>query len=340
MPHPFMSQPLVTIVTPAYNQERYIAECVQSTLAQTYQNWEQVVVDDGSTDRTREIVASFGDPRVRLIALPHRGLSALAASYNAALTASPGSLVAILEGDDSWPADKLALQVPSFDDSRTVLSWGRSETMDESSRAIGEMTRVHTRAEMMRWNTTDAFHRLVRSDLFAPSLTVMLRRSALDAIGGFRQTGSSLFVDLPTWLWLTASHDGDVVFLNRTLGRYRIHDAQTTKRTGVEMTRQHLETVLATAAALDRAALERVGWNERSRRSAVTRGRLAVGEGLLSSRQYREARQTFMSALDEADRMADRMLAAGGVLSSLLGVDLVKGVFGIRASLKRRLRPD
>lgn len=335
-----MSQPLVTIVTPAYNQERYVAECIRSTIAQTYENWEQVVVDDGSTDRTREIVQSFDDPRVRLIALPHRGLASLASSYNSALAASSGSLVAILEGDDAWPADKLALQVPLFDDSGVLLTWGRSGTMDEVGRTKGELTRVHTRAESVRWRSADVFHRLVRSDLFAPSLTVMLRRRALEAIGGFRQTGSSLFVDLPTWLWLTASLDGDVVFLNRVLGRYRVHDAQTTKRKGVEMTRQHLETVLATVAALDQETLDRVQWSERSRRSAVTRGRLAVGEGLLSARQFGEARRAFMSALDEADRLADRLLAAGGVASSLLGVDLVKHAFDLRASLRRGLRPD
>src|SRR5688500_377534 len=99
-----MKSPLVTIVTPAYNQKRYIAECVESVLAQTYPHWEQIVVDDGSTDGTPEIVESYRDPRIRCIRLPHRGLAALGESYNTALAAARGELVAILEGDDLWPA--------------------------------------------------------------------------------------------------------------------------------------------------------------------------------------------------------------------------------------------
>ena len=335
-----MSQPLVTIVTPAYNQERYIAECIESTLAQTYANWEQIVVDDGSTDRTREVVAAFRDPRIKLIALPHRGLAALASTYNAALAASKGSLVAILEGDDAWPADKLATQVPTFDDPDVLLSWGRGETIDEGGARLGELVTVHTRAERVRWSTGEAFHRLVRSNLFAPSLSVMLRRSALDSIGGFRQTGSSLFVDLPTWLWLTATLKGQVEFVNHVLGRYRVHDAQTTRRTGAEMTRQHLDAVLTTVEALAPDTLTRVGWTDSTRRSAITRGRLAAGEGQLSARRFREARQAFVTALEDADRLTDRMLAGAGIASSVIRVDLVRRAMELRASLRRYVRPD
>src|SRR5688572_10419542 len=103
-----MMPPLVTILSPTFNQERYVSQCIESALAQTYPHWEQIFVDDGSTDATREVIASYRDPRIRLIALPHRGLGALAESYNEALAVARGSLVGILEGDDAWPADKLA----------------------------------------------------------------------------------------------------------------------------------------------------------------------------------------------------------------------------------------
>src|SRR5258705_9845475 len=103
-----MAPPLVTIISPVYDQEQYVARCVESTLAQSYRHWEQVFVDDGSSDRTLEILATYRDPRIRVLTLPHRGLAALAASYNAALAATKGSLIAILEGDDRWPPDKLS----------------------------------------------------------------------------------------------------------------------------------------------------------------------------------------------------------------------------------------
>ena len=335
-----MTRPLVTIISPTYNQERFVGECAESALAQTYSDWEQIFVDDGSTDHTREIIQSYRDPRIRLIALPHRGLNALAMSYNVALAASNGPLVAILEGDDAWPADKLELQVPLFDDPLTVLSWGRGVRVDERSQVVGDFTTVHTNERVIRLSTAAAFERLSRSNLFAPSLTVMLRRRALDDTGGFRQTGSKLFVDLPTWLWTTAVNDGQVVFLNRVLGLYRVHPEQTTQTAGIEMTRQHLEAVLRTVEALDQESLARVGWNERARRRAVARGRLAEGESLLATRRFAEAGAEFKAAFAAADGMADRLLALGGRASALLRADLVKPVFSMRESIRRQLRRD
>jgi glycosyltransferase involved in cell wall biosynthesis len=60
--------PRVTVLTAAYNQERYIGRCIESVLAQTYADWEMIIVDDGSTDNTRGVAASFCDPRIKLIA--------------------------------------------------------------------------------------------------------------------------------------------------------------------------------------------------------------------------------------------------------------------------------
>ena len=67
---------LVSVVMPVYNQERYIATAIKSILEQTYSSFEFIIVDDGSTDRTIEIVESFADERIRLIRAPHAGFIA------------------------------------------------------------------------------------------------------------------------------------------------------------------------------------------------------------------------------------------------------------------------
>src|SRR5690242_11159141 len=157
-----MKRSLVTIISPTYNQERYVAKCAESALAQTYQEWEQIFVDDGSSDATREIIAGFEDPRIRLVTLPHGGLGNLERSYNAALAASRGSLVGILEGDDLWPPDKLAMQVPSFDSADTLLSWGRADLIDEQGTTVGEVATVRDGRPSVRMTTAEAFHRLTR----------------------------------------------------------------------------------------------------------------------------------------------------------------------------------
>src|SRR4051812_9822583 len=289
--------PLVTIISPVYNQERYVAQCIESALGQTYAHWEQIFVDDGSTDGTRDVIARQTDPRIRLIALPHRGLGALAESYNAALSIAQGSLVAILEGDDAWPADKLERQVPLFDDPRTVLSWGRGALIDADGRPTRVMTTMKGAPPRIDVDAGAAFHRLSRENFFIPTVTVMVRRSALDAVGGFRQTGSSLFVDLPTWLWVMAIAEGHATYLDHVLGIYRHHAAGTSTERAAQMKLEHLRVVLAVEDALGPAALARVGWDTRSRRRALARGDLVKGKLDLAGGRYAEAYASYREAL-------------------------------------------
>lgn len=311
-----MSRPLVTILSPVYNQERYVAQCVESALAQTYADWEQIFVDDGSTDGTRDVIASYRDPRIRVIALPHRGLGALAESYNVALAVARGSLVGILEGDDAWPADKLERQVPTFDDPASFLSWGRGALIDVESRPVRVMTTMKRSGPIMHVDAGRAFHRLTRENFFIPSVTVMVRRSALDAIGGFRQTGSSLFVDLPTWLWLTGSMEGHVTYLDRELGIYRHHAAGTSTDKAAQMKLEHLRVVLAVERELGTAALARVGWDEPSRCRALARGALVRGKIELRSGRHEQARRYYREALTSAVDLGTRMRALRGVVSA------------------------
>jgi glycosyltransferase involved in cell wall biosynthesis len=307
---------LVSIISPTYNQARYVAQCIDSALAQSYPHWEQIFVDDGSTDATREVIAGYRDPRIRLIALPHRGLGALAESYNAALAVANGALVAILEGDDAWPADKLERQVPSFDEAGTVLSWGRGALIDADGRPIRVMTTMKRARGVARLDTAAAFHRLTRENFLIPTVTVMARRDALDAVGGFRQTGSSLFVDLPTWLWITASRDGHVSYLDHELGIYRHHAAGTSTEKAAQMKLEHLRVVLAVEAALDAGSLGRVRWDARARRRATSRGDLVQAKLELAAGRPAEAlacyRRAFITGVDGGTRLR----ATRGMLSA------------------------
>jgi hypothetical protein len=329
-----MDRPLVTIISPVYQQERYVARCIESALAQTYPHWEQVFVDDGSTDRTRDIIASFGDPRIRLLALPHRGLPALAESYNAALAASNGTLVGILEGDDLWPAHKLEQQVPLFDDPATVLSWGRGMLVDDTGAEVGTLVTQRARGETSALTTRDAFLRLTRTNFLIPSVSVMVRRSALDAIGGFQQGGSDLFIDLATWLWITAMVEGRVVFGNVVLGLYRVHGAQTSQTRRAEMTREHWRVVQGVQDALPASALARVRWDDAARRRARSRGLLADGELALSTNERAGARRCFLSALALGAAPGDRLLALLGLASAATGVNFVSRAMSLRQRLR------
>jgi glycosyltransferase involved in cell wall biosynthesis len=98
---------LVSAVIPAYNYARFVGRAIDSVFAQTYENIECIVVDDGSTDDTPAVLAAYGD-RIRMLRQQNRGLSA---ARNAGITMARGECVALLDADDEWLPEKLAKQV-------------------------------------------------------------------------------------------------------------------------------------------------------------------------------------------------------------------------------------
>lgn len=103
-------QPLISAVIPAYNSERYLARAINSVLTQTYANIECIVVDDGSTDATASVIASFGN-RIKSITQSNAGASA---ARNAGIAAAQGRYIAFLDSDDYWLNTKTANQIAAF----------------------------------------------------------------------------------------------------------------------------------------------------------------------------------------------------------------------------------
>ena len=120
-----MSQPTVSVITLTYNHQRVIGSCIQSVLDQTYQDWEMIIMDDGSTDNTESIVRGFSDPRIIYVRQENVGAYRMVETYNRALEQARGEYIAILEGDDIWPPYKLERQVPLLQqDGTAVASYG------------------------------------------------------------------------------------------------------------------------------------------------------------------------------------------------------------------------
>lgn len=96
---PYMQKPFFSIIIPAYNLENYIAAALQSVLVQTFQDFEIIIVDDGSSDETVSIIQSFHDPRIRLVSQVNGGVSR---ARNAGMKKAVGAYIAFLDGDDYW----------------------------------------------------------------------------------------------------------------------------------------------------------------------------------------------------------------------------------------------
>lgn len=99
----------VTIVTPAYNTEKYIAETIESVIKQTYEDWEWFIIIDGATDRTEEIVRTYlSDPRIKCISKENTGVSD---TRNVGIKSATGDYIAFLDSDDVWLPENLAVKI-------------------------------------------------------------------------------------------------------------------------------------------------------------------------------------------------------------------------------------
>ena len=127
---------LVSVIMPSYNTASYIADSIKSVLAQTYNNWELIIVDDCSTDNTDEIVAEFlVDKRIRY--LKNTQNSGAALTRNRALREANGEWIAFLDSDDLWLPEKLERQIMFMKKNGYVFSYHQFEKIDEDSKKIG-----------------------------------------------------------------------------------------------------------------------------------------------------------------------------------------------------------
>src|ERR1035437_9634192 len=220
-------EPIVAAIMPTYNHAAFVGAAVESVLAQTFGAWELFVVDDGSTDGTPDIVRGYRDPRIRVITRDHGGLYRLGDLYRAALEWSTAPLLAILEGDDTWPPDKLARQVADFDDPGVVLSYGAGWLIDEFGCRYGLVEPPFPEAARTNRPTGSILPCLMANNAIL-SPTVVLRRSALQSIGGFWQPDGVPYLDHPTWLLLTA--EGAFAYHAAPVGSWRRHPGQWTTR--------------------------------------------------------------------------------------------------------------
>lgn len=234
------TNPLVSIISPTYNHEKYISECIESVINQTYTNWEMIIIDDGSTDSTAQIVDRYAqnDTRIKFFKQSNVGIFELSKTYNKALQYSKGEYIAILEGDDIWAATKLELQVEAMEmDKNVVLCWGQTEVVNSDRTTVYSVKPVLDPGKSIYFDNDPAgsILNLFLFDNCIPALTILIRKNRLIEVGGFIQNFRLPLVDLPTLYELSLL--GKFKFLPVTLGGWRIYAGQVTKTYPVEMTK-------------------------------------------------------------------------------------------------------
>ncbi|MCC7145360.1 MAG: glycosyltransferase [Phycisphaeraceae bacterium] len=212
-----LAPPLVSVLMPVYNLERFLDEAVRSIRAQTFTAWELIAIDDGSTDRSLAILQQHAaeDPRIRVLSRANTGI---VGALQDGLAVARGLLIARMDGDDFSVPQRFALQVEYLQSHPECIAVGcRLEFMDTAGNRLRESRHLPTHAEI-------AAQMLALEGDGITHATTIIRRAALDQAGGYRaEYDTAEDYDL----FLRLLEVGETANLPQVLYRYRQHFSST-----------------------------------------------------------------------------------------------------------------
>lgn len=210
---------LISIVMPSYNTGKFIEETINSVMAQTYKNWELLIVDDCSTDNTDVVVSTFKDHRIRYF--KNECNTGAAISRNLALREAKGRWIAFLDSDDIWLPEKLEKQIAFMKVNKYNFSYTKYSEIDEHSHSLNILVSGPKRITKRR----------MYNYCWPGCLTVMYNSDVvgLTQIADIKKNNDYA-------MWLRVCQKTDCYFLDEELARYR-------KRNG-SISRQRIETMI------------------------------------------------------------------------------------------------
>lgn len=192
--------PRVSVIVIFLNEARFLGEAVESVRAQSFADWELILVDDGSTDGSSAIARGFADgERVRYLEHPEHANRGMSASRNVGLAAARGELIAFLDADDVWPMPKLAEQVALFDAApQTDMIYGRAwmwHSWDPASGTKDYFYDLGVRPGTLH-GPGELLPLLIRNKAQTPmSGNAIMRRTLVERVGGFEDAFRGMFED-------------------------------------------------------------------------------------------------------------------------------------------------
>ena len=199
---------LVSIITPSYNSARFINECVESVLEQTYINWELIIVDDASNDNSRELIITIAarDNRIKFIFL-NKNIG-VAGARNIALEKSKGRYIAFLDSDDVWKKQKLTKQIHFMQSHDLSFSFSSYESISENGIKVFKEIKAPLKID---------YNSFLKNTIIG-CLTVVLDK---EKIGDFKMPKLRTSQDMA--LWLSIMKGGVIAYgIKESLAYYRI----------------------------------------------------------------------------------------------------------------------
>ena len=212
---------MVSVVIPNYNYGAFLDEALDSVLVQTFEDLEVIVVDNDSSDNSREVALSKGDSRLKFVTVSNAG--SIAVSRNLGISLAKGEYVAFLDSDDRWDSTKLERQLRLLPANASISHhpmrfFGRKKVGRTSGRPLG----------------SNSLNDLLAGGNAITTSSVLFRTSTLRTLGGFPEA-QNLIAAEDYALWLKAAQAGiEFFYLPETLGSYRIHASSSSRVDGVK----------------------------------------------------------------------------------------------------------
>ena len=273
--------PKVSIVITSYNAERLIGETLDSILAQTYRDFEIVVVDGGSTDNTVEVVSCYPPP-VRLIAGERLSKSA---GRNVGIRAAQGEYIAFVDADDLWLPDKLQAQMDLFEE-QPHLKWVYSDCYMFDGQTGANLCTWSNRSRLYAGNILE----LLFQNNFIASSTPVFQREVFEEVGDFDETLQRHQPE-DADMWLRVAAEFPVGLIARPLARFRRHPNSLTMREDPQMALQGVISVLELAVLREPARLRPL------RGQVFAKYYIALGKGYAGMGQTSAAREMLTKAM-------------------------------------------
>ena len=278
----------ISVIIPAYNAEKYIKETIESVLSQTYRNFELIIIDDGSTDSTANIIKDFAskDERIQYI---YQKNASQAVARNRGIKVSKGRFIAFLDADDLWMPDKLEKQILLLGNKNIGLIYTDVIKIDHNSKLIPSKSS----RKFLKGNV----YKNIIYDNFIATSTVLVRKDALTENKLFFRTERQGVEDWDLWIRLAEITEFD--YLSDPLVQYRVY--------GGNESSNYLKMSTSRMTTLDDLVKEinnKSKWNDKEKRqlfSLIKKGRslqlLRTGHELIGNHQNNEARQFFWQAI-------------------------------------------
>lgn len=203
--------PTISVVIPVYNGEKTIKETIESVLSQTWQDFEILVINDGSTDSTLEVVKSIPDSRIKIFSYNNAGPSA---SRNRGISYAAGEFIAFLDADDLWTPDKLEAQLKALQNNpQAAVAYSWTNHIDKSGNFLRTGSQIAVNG--------NAYEKLLLVNFFEHGSNPLICKQALLEVGGFDESLRQ-GEDWEMWLRLAARYDLVAVPLRQIL--YRVYN--------------------------------------------------------------------------------------------------------------------